>query len=100
MVSLGDSKRVTIYGESAGSMSVADHTISPQSKGEFNRLNLVLLAIHNQFSQLKFTLDLFANAIEMSGSTMASFGRGLNTVSFSRGYIQALGCANASDYKV
>ncbi|CAJ0952424.1 unnamed protein product, partial [Mesorhabditis belari] len=71
----GNSKRVTIYGGSAGSSSVSQHTMSPYSK------------------------DLFQQAIAMSGSAMAEFARGTNTLDFSNLYFKKLKCDTAPDIK-
>ncbi|CAJ0569623.1 unnamed protein product, partial [Mesorhabditis spiculigera] len=64
----GNSKRVTIFGGSAGSSSVSQHTISPYSKG------------------------LFSQSFSMSGSAIAEFARGTNTIEFSRDYVKLLKC--------
>ncbi|XP_050024723.2 acetylcholinesterase-like [Dermacentor andersoni] len=62
----GDPSRVTIFGESAGGMSVHAHMLSPMSRGLFQRVYMMSGTLH--------TLDFFDGAHEsiIKGDTVAA----------------------------
>ncbi|CAJ0582667.1 unnamed protein product, partial [Mesorhabditis spiculigera] len=72
---MGNSKQVTIWGTSAGSSSVGQHTISPKSRG------------------------LFSQAYEQSGSPIAAFARGPFVIQATRTVLLKLGCPTQGDIK-
>lgn len=69
----GDKTRITIFGESAGALSICWHLVSPMSKG------------------------LFTSVIMESGNCATNdlFQPLANNVAFSNVYINSLGCSNA-----
>ncbi|CAJ0929662.1 unnamed protein product, partial [Mesorhabditis belari] len=71
----GNSKRVTIWGTSAGSSSVGQHTLSPKSQG------------------------LFQQAFEQSASPVAAFARGDFNVEYTMNILVQLGCPLHGDVK-
>ncbi|CAJ0923284.1 unnamed protein product, partial [Mesorhabditis belari] len=72
----GDSKRVTVWGQSAGGASSGLHSLSPHSQG------------------------LFAQSFEQSGSPISDWGRGNPTMlQFSTDTLNKLGCPTSGDIK-
>ncbi|CAJ0927932.1 unnamed protein product, partial [Mesorhabditis belari] len=71
----GNSKQVTIMGQSAGSESCSQLTLSPK------------------------TQNLFQQVIQMSGSSIAANARGTNNLEFSKNWTTRLGCDLKTDYK-
>ncbi|CAJ0931929.1 unnamed protein product, partial [Mesorhabditis belari] len=72
----GNNKRVTLYGQSAGSQSIAQLALSPKTQA------------------------LFQQTIQMSGSTIGAAPRGANTLEFSKNWTTRLGCdVQKNDYK-
>ncbi|XP_033126572.1 uncharacterized protein LOC117124449 [Anneissia japonica] len=66
----GDPEMVTIYGESAGSMSVTYHTVSPMSKGLFHRAIMQSGTIIPSFHNGEDTKDLQRSRAFAFGRTL------------------------------